>query len=256
MKKIITLSLACLLALAPTLALLAQPESPVPDRPSTEKLYYNLSKESPDFISEQEAELLNAKLEDFARTTSNQILVLIVDDIGGMDPIDYSTTIMRKWGIGQKDKNNGIVLMVRPTEREITISVGYGLEGAIPDIRTQKVRDEHMAPYFKNGEYAAGLNSGVTALMEMARGEYNEDTGGSKKLPWKYILIAIVLIIIFSRFGRGFGGGYSIGRGGFGRSGGFGGFGGGGFGGGFSGGGGFGGFGGGMGGGGGSSGKW
>lgn len=246
--RTLTFVVTLALTLLPGL-LFSQPRSPVPDKPSSEKLYYNFSKAHPDFISEAEAEKLNAKLEEFARTTSNQILVLIIDDLGGMDPIDFTTTLGRKWGIGQEKQKNGVILMVQPDERVITIAVGYGLEGAITDIHTQHVRDDRMAPFFKKEQYYEGLDAGVTALMELAKGEYSQEVKGKSKFPWKYILIAIILIIIFSRFGRGFGGGYFIGRGGFGRSGGFGG----GFGGGFSGGGGFGG---GSFGGGGSSGKW
>jgi len=245
------------------LVLLAQ----VPSRPNPPKLYNNFSKEFPDFLSADEANALEQKLVKFDDSTSNQICVVITDDLNGMDASSYAFEIGNTWAVGTGKFNNGIVLLIKPTSnngrRELFIATGYGLEGAIPDLYTARVR-EKMVPYLKSGQNFEALQVGTDLLMKMAKGEYKEARTDKKKhkrgIPtWAMIIIVVAIIIIFrnigggnnySRRGRrhywggfggfpggfgGFGGGSS---GGFGRgsSGGFGGFGGGSFGGGGSGG--------------------
>src|SRR4051812_13201179 len=106
----------------------------VAPRPNPPKLYNNLSKEFPDFLNASEAAALEEKLEVFSNETSNQICVVIVDDLNDMDASSYATALGHEWGIGQKDKDNGIVILVKPTGgaggRDLFIAVGYGLEGA------------------------------------------------------------------------------------------------------------------------------
>lgn len=237
----------------------------IPERPSPPRLVNNLSKEMPDFLSPDEAERLERKLSDFANQTSNQIVIVIVDDLGGDEPWSYATELGQKWGVGQGKFDNGIVILVKPTggegQRNLHIAVGYGLEGAIPDLTTKQIRENEMYPYFKRGEYYTALDKATDVLMAMAKGEYSSDAYGKKnkkKFPVGVIipLILFILFVIFkaSKRGGGGGGGLTMGAAGFilgnafghrgggggfgggGSSGGFGGFGGGGFGGGGSGG--------------------
>jgi len=242
-------------------SLIAQPV--VPERPSPPHLVNNLSQAFPGFLSPSETAALEQKLVDFEKETSNQIVVVIVDDLGGSDANDLATELGHKWGVGQSKFDNGIVVLIKPTggegQRDAYIAVGYGLEGAIPDITAVHIVEQEMIPNFASGNYYKGIDATVTTLMEMAKGEidakaYSKSRKSSGSV-WKYILIGIVLIIIISSVMKG-GGGTTIGRRGFygGGFGGFGGFGGGGFGGGGRGG--FGGFGGGSFGGGGGGGKW
>ncbi|MCE2734851.1 MAG: TPM domain-containing protein, partial [Flammeovirgaceae bacterium] len=102
----------------------------VPDRPNPPRLVNNLSKEFPDFITAQEEQQLEQQLQNFSLETSNQICIVIVDDLNGMDDASFAVEILNKWGVGQKDKNNGIVILIKPTgnsgDRRIFISVGYG----------------------------------------------------------------------------------------------------------------------------------
>ena len=236
--------------------------SQIANRPVPQRLYNNLSKEFPDFLNSEEAAQLEEKLEQFSNQTSNQISVVIVDDLNGLDAADYATRIINEWGIGQKEANNGIVILVKPTGndggRDLFIAVGYGLEGAIPDLATKRIRENEMNPYLKNGDYFTALDKGTDKLMQLAKGEINvKDYVRQHKKGNKLSTILIILILVFlirAFFGGGGGNTYS-GRGyrtywggGFG-----GGFGGGSS---FGGGGGFGGFGGGSSGGGGSGGKW
>lgn len=234
-------------------------------RPSPPKLYNNLSKEFPQFLNAQQAAQLEEKLEVFSNQTSNQICVVIVDDLNGLEAADYATKIINEWGIGQKKANNGICILIKPTGgpngRDIFIAVGYGLEGAIPDLATKRVREEEMHPYLKAGDNFTALDKATDKLMQLAKGEIdvvnytrNTSQGSRSRSPgFPVIFIVLIVIVIIRSFFRGGGGGHTYSRGGRTYWGG-GGFGGGGFGGG--GGGGFGGFGGGSSGGGGSGGKW
>jgi uncharacterized protein len=236
----------------------------IPERPSPPRLVNNLSKEMPDFLSADETARLEQKLSDFANQTSNQIVIVIVDDLGGDEPWSYATELGQKWGVGQGKFDNGVVILVKPTggegQRNLFIGVGYGLEGAIPDLTTKQIRENEMYPYFAKGEYFTALDKATDVLMALAKGEYNSDAYGrknKKKFP-RGVIIPIILFILFiifraSKGGRGGGGGLTMGAAGFilgsglghrggggfgggGSSGGFGGFGGGGFGGGGSGG--------------------
>jgi len=230
----------------------------VPPRPSPEKLVNNLST-SGEFLSADEVDQLENKLEAFSKATSNQIAIVIVDSLNGYEPSEFATEIGHQWGVGGKKSDNGIVILVKvSTPRKIFIAVGYGLEGAIPDATAEVIVQNEILPEFRKGNYYDGLNKAVDALMGMAKGEYNTatDNGTVPSKSAGLIIAIIILIIIFIISRRGGGGftlgnagmffwGAGLGRGGFGGGSGFGG-----------GGGGFGGFGGGNFGGGGAGGSW
>lgn len=220
-------------------------------------------------FSKQEQASLERKLRNFNDSTSTQIAVVVVPTLNGYDINDYAARLGEKWGVGQKGKDNGIVLLVKPkTNRErgeVAISVGYGLEGVIPDVIASRIIRNEIIPEFQQDKYYRGVDKALTVLMDLSKGEYTADEykkkseGGIADFIIGFIIFAVLLLLIFRRRG---GGGYSPGHssgggffifpmGGFGggsSSGGFGGF--------SSGGGSFGGFGGGSFGGGGSSGSW
>lgn len=205
--------------------------------------------------------------------TSAQLIVVTVESLQGEPLDDYSLSILREWGIGDKNKNNGALLLVVTGDREVKIEVGYGLEGAINDGKAGEILDKHAAGYFKSNDWNSGIKETYAALLSEIYKEYKMDVpqevygatngnSGSSGSNNAYsdvviLVVAIVLFIFFARMGgrNGGGDGFDGGDSGFGGFGGFGGgFGGfgGGFGG-FSGGNGGGGFGGGSGGGGGAS---
>jgi uncharacterized protein len=205
-------------------------------------------------LSNEEQQALEQKLVAYFDSTSTQIAVVIENSLEGDDLFDYSQRLATAWGIGEKGKNNGILIYAAIQDRQLRIHVGYGMEATITDALTSRVRTQHMNPYFKQGAYYAGFDEGTTIIMQAASGEYVNDrpkSGGKGKSPWvTVIIIVIVLVVFMSKGGRGGRGGGlagpifwgTLGSGGFsggGRSsggGGFGGFGGGGFGGGGSGG--------------------
>ncbi|MBI2269041.1 MAG: TPM domain-containing protein [Bacteroidetes bacterium] len=191
----------------------------LPEKPNPPRLVNNLSKEFPDFISASEQNDLERKLLHFNDSTSNQIVIVIVDDLNDMDPEQFATGVGRAWGIGQKDKDNGIVILVKPTggkgDRKTFIAVGRGLEGAIPDIIARRIVDREIIPHFKAGDFYGGLNTATDVLMSLAKGEYNYKDYQKQHRTEKYmpviIVIAVILLIIFSTLGRRFSG-YTMGR--------------------------------------------
>jgi len=222
-------------------------------------------------LSAGDKQSLEQKLVAFNDSTSTQIAVVLIKSVGDYDINEYGTMLGRKWGIGQKDKNNGILLLVAVNDHKLTIQTGYGAEGALPDAITQDIIRKDITPRFKAGDYYGGLDAGTDDIIKYTKGEYKASPkqkghGGGGSAGALVIIVVIVLLLIFRN--RGGGGGQIIGsRGGAspfwwflagsalgsGSRGGWGGFSGGG---GSSGGGGFGGFGGGSFGGGGSSGSW
>lgn len=121
--------------------------------------------------SNQEA-TLEKTLQEYQSTTSNEIAVLTVSSLSGADIAQWNVEVFRKWGIGGREKNNGILLTIAYADRQINITTGYGLEGAIPDIVAKGIIDTDMNPAFKKGDYYQGIASAVNALEKHIGGEY------------------------------------------------------------------------------------
>ena len=207
-------------------------------------------------LSASQINTLEHKLVAYNDSTSTQILVLLVDDLQGYSIEQYATEIGHSWGVGQKDKGNGVVILVKPkkgSERgEVNISTGYGMEQYVTDATGKKIIEKEMIPAFKEGDYYTGIDNAVNVIMDLCSGKFTQDEyNDGEGLPgWLTLLFIIAIIIVFIKFsngsgqnysgggsrtiwipmGGGFGGGFG-GGGGF-SGGGFGGFGGGGFGGG------------------------
>ncbi|WP_316842073.1 TPM domain-containing protein [Pedobacter gandavensis] len=220
-------------------------------------------------LTASQLQQLEQKLVAFDDSTSTQIAIAVVKSVGDYDIGEYALELGRKWGVGSKGKNNGIMIVAALGDRKISIQTGYGVEGALPDLYVRRIIDNDIKPYFKAGDYYAGLQAGTDAIISYTKGEYKNDKpkvgqskGGASSIII-IIIIVIVIIVIMKKGGGSGGGGQVIGSRGVADalfwsmllSGGRG-SGGSGFGGGSSGGGGFGGFGGGSFGGGGSSGSW
>ena len=230
----------------------------IPKAPNPARLVNNLSNDYPNFLSESETNILEDKLQEFARASSNQILIVIVDDLLGLEPWSYATELGQKWKVGQANEDNGIILLIKPTggegQRKTHIAVGYGLEGAIPDITAKQIVENELLPNFRKKAFFEGIDQATTVLMKLAVGEYNKDTynqnlkkNEKKQKIIMMILLAIGIVVFFLINKRNGNGGMTMSSGGFffgsmggfgGRGGGssdfggFGGFGGGGFGGG------------------------
>ncbi len=110
-----------------------------------------------------EAEALNARLEQFEKDTSNQILVWVDRKIPEDFTLeDFTVRAAQKWGAGQKQTDNGAVLFVFTEDRKVRIEVGYGLEGALPDITAKRIIEDEILPKFRSGDFPGGLPRGPT----------------------------------------------------------------------------------------------
>jgi uncharacterized protein len=238
------------------------PEKPYPPR---------LVNDFAHMFSAREVNALEQKLVAFNDSSTTQIAVVTIKSLNGYAISDYAPRLAEKWGIGQKGKNNGVLVLIKPQtaneKGEVFIATGYGLEGIIPDLTASEIVDNEILPAFRNGDYYGGVDKATNTLMALARREFTPDqyherhaSSGKGKPGIFFIILIVFLIIIFSKRGGGRGGNRRItsrsdlpfwllmsmmgsgrSRGGWGGSsgggfggggGGFGGFGGGGFGGG------------------------
>lgn len=179
--------------------------------------------------------------------TTAQLAVVTVNSLDDMAIEDYATDLFRSWGIGSKKDNNGVLLLIAPTERQSRIEVGYGLEGALPDGKTGRIQDDYLLPKFQEGDFDGGINDSYLLLASVIADEYQITLRGDLSVPlpptrenasiplppWLIILIALgVIILVYLDF-RFLGGVItwallnSLRRGGGGGGGGGGGFGGG-----------------------------
>jgi uncharacterized protein len=237
----------------------------IPERPDPPRLVNDFA----GLLSNQEVSTLEDKLVLFNDSSSTQIAVVIVKDLAGYVIEEYAQRIGEKWGVGQKGKNNGLVIVVKTKSAsgrgEVFIKPAYGLEGAVPDLICSEIVDNEVLPAFRQEAYYKGLDKATNTIMALVRGEYTADQYMKKsKQPVKkaapfggilFIIIIVVLLISSGKSnhnnigrrgsslpfwlllsmmnsGRGSGSGSWGGFSGGGSSGGFGGFGGGSFGGG------------------------
>ena len=231
----------------------------IPEKPYPEKLVNDFAA----FFSVAEQQALESKLRDFARNTTTQIVIVTVPSLDGYDVGDFTIRLAQKWGVGQKGKDNGVVLLIKPkTEHEagkFFIATGYGLEEVIPDAIAKRIIEQEILPRFREGQHYKGVEAALDILMGLAEGkftpqQYIEQSDPSWLTIFFTFLIIIFFVLLFSRISANrrksighslpfwtamtmgsFIGRSSSGFRGF-SSGGFGGFGGGGFGGGGSGG--------------------
>jgi len=154
---------------------------------------------------------LESKLAAFEKETSVQLVVLSLHSLRGQEIEEYGTALGRHWGIGQKGKNNGLILIVVPDEKKVRIEVGYGLEEKVTDALSSSIIQTVMIPHFKQNDYAQGIAAGVDALLQVLHGEYRVAQNDEQKekysiLIW-FFIIMIFAIGFFGRRRRFFGGG-------------------------------------------------
>ena len=168
-------------------------------------------------LTPEQKQALENKLVAIDDSSSNQIAVVIIPSLDGYPKEEYATKLFRDWGIGGK-KNNGILLLVAINDREIKIEVGYGLEGAIPDITAINIIDNFIKPAFRAGNYYEGIDQATDNIAKAAVGEYKEARPKKSRSKSKgsggLFLIILIIIFVVLRNGRG-GGGSNIGGGGF-----------------------------------------
>lgn len=134
-------------------------------------------------------------------STSNQVVVLTIRSLEGDVLEEYSMKVAETWKLGQKEKDNGVLLLVAKDDRKVRIEVGQGLEGALTDLMTGSIIRKEIVPRFRDGDYDGGIRGGVHAILSAIRGEYiagddAPDGGGSEELWVRVLAFSIFLIVV------------------------------------------------------------
>lgn len=214
--------LALIISVLLSVCALAQVEKYVPDRPNPPRLVNDFAH----LLTPEQTQYLESKLVAYDDSTSNQIAVVTVTDLHDYAAVDYAVALGRKWGVGGKEFNNGIIILVstggEEGRRDAFIATGYGLEGAIPDLTANTILNAELIPNLKAGDYYKAFDRTTTALIQAAAGEYKAPEGyrnrggnGGGLSFGKIVLGLIILFFILSIFGGGGnrGGGYMSRRG-------------------------------------------
>ena len=182
----------------------AQIEKIIPAKPSVSE---GLVIDYTGTLTKLQRDALNRKLISYDDSTSSQIAVVIIQSLEGYDIAEYGLALGRKWGIGGSEFNNGVLVLIAIGDRKSRIEVGYGLEGAIPDITAKSIIDNSITPNFKEGNYYRGLDLATNDIIKAAAGEYKAPAGYGKKKKKGFgfgsILGLLVLLILFGVFGSG-----------------------------------------------------
>jgi uncharacterized protein len=142
---------------------------------------------------------LTDKLAAYDQQSGNQLVVVTVQTLDGY-PIEYwGYQLGRRWGIGQKDKNTGAILIVDVAERKLRIEVGYGLEGTLTDALSQDIIHDSIAPRFKQGDYAGGVSAGVDAILQVLGGQVQQVQQQRHKDQSSTFFLIIFLVFILLR---------------------------------------------------------
>ena len=212
-------SVICAIVLLLGIVLPAHAAEVIPPKPAG---YFN---DYAGVVSQTAATRFNEQLAQFERETSNQIVVAIFPKMqSDSDIADYAQRIAESWGVGSKKERNGVALLVFMNDHKISIQVGYGLEGVLPDATAYDIRANHITPHFRRNDYEGGLAEGINLMCSAIRGEYKgngrttremqtaDSTGRSGLITF---LMFLFVLMMLSRLMRRFGGyGYSSGRGG------------------------------------------
>jgi len=140
---------------------------------------------------------LDRRIDQLEQKTSSEIAVVTVTSLDGMSVEDYANKLFKAWGVGQAKQDNGVLVVVAPTDRSMRIEVGYGLEGVLPDgLAGQIIRDDFV-PQFRDGNYSGGINAGVNHVIDIVEkhqvltpeelAKFNESNSGDAPPYWLII---------------------------------------------------------------------
>ncbi len=172
---------------------------------------YRLVNDFADIFSPAEEQALEQKLLAYNDSTSTQIYVVSVSDLGGYPASDYAFRLGEEWGIGQRSKDNGAVVLIKPkignSRGQAFIATGYGLEARINDAYAGRIVRNEMIPYFIEEDYFDGANAAVDAMIARLSGEFAADGGDreEKRLPFFVVILILggIILLVSSLFGGG-----------------------------------------------------
>jgi uncharacterized protein len=175
----------------------------IPARPSPPRLvndYINL-------LSEGERNRLEQKLVAYNDSTSTQIAIVIEQSLGGNEIVDYTQRLSEQWGIGNKQKDNGILIYIAFDDRKLRIATGYGVEGFLTDAMSKRIIDNVVGPAFREQNYYNGLDRATDIIFQLGSGEYVADkTEGGGDFPFIFLIILFLIIFIIIANAKGGGG--------------------------------------------------
>jgi uncharacterized protein len=154
-------------------------------------------------IDQQTVTELNRLIKPLDKQGRAQIAVVLLNSIGNQLPKDFATALFRKWGVGSRTKNNGILILLIKDQRRVEFEVGYGLEGLLPDMTCRRIQEDLMIPYFKKGNYDTGLLKGVELVLSTIHTGVDQSLDRDNLYPetgwivFQDILFFIVYLIVF-----------------------------------------------------------
>jgi uncharacterized protein len=162
-------------------------------------------------LSSNAVSTLERVLKAHEDSTTNQVVVLTISSLNGANLEEYSIKVAQTWKLGQKGKDNGVLLLVAKDDRKMRIEVGYGLEGSLTDAICSNITQREILPKFKKGDYDAGVQAGITAILEAIEGTYTaEETSGTQmEFPEILIFLGIFTVVVgmftfIALFSKGF----------------------------------------------------
>lgn len=179
----------------------------VPPRPQPQRLVNDLA----DIFSSSQEERMEQTLVAFTDSTSNQIAVVSVPDLYGMDKAQLAFQIGEEWGVGQQKFDNGVVILVKPkvgnSRGEVFIATGYGLEGVLTDAVCRRIIEQYMIPAFQANDYYAGVENALNVILPLAAGEISTDEfasgDGSESVIASVFFLLFIFIIFVALFKSG-----------------------------------------------------
>lgn len=173
-------------------------EASMPARPVPARLVNDLA----GMLQADQVEKLERKLRDYNDSTSTQIAIVSVSDLAGYDVSDYAFRLAESWGIGQKGKNNGILILLKPKNENgngrVFIATGYGMEERVPDAYCKRIIEQQLIPAFRQNDVYGGLDAATTTIMQLASGTYKASRPqSSSSFLGTFIGILFMGIVVF-----------------------------------------------------------
>jgi uncharacterized protein len=167
----------------------------LPERPNPPRLVTDFTMT----LSNDQQAMLEQKLRNYADSTSTQIAIVVVKDLGLYEISDYAIALGQKWGIGQKNKDNGLLILWSTGNRKIFIATGYGMEEKVPDAIAKRIVNQVLIPYFKEARYYEGLDLATSEIAARLQGTYQaepQDQSGDGSLLF-FALVFFLFILLF-----------------------------------------------------------
>lgn len=187
------------------LPVLASAQFPAPPQPA------RLVNDFAGVMSTNQQAELERKLVAYDDSTSTQIAVVTVKTLEGYDVADYANRLFEQWGIGGKENNNGVLILLGLEERKVRIEAGYGVEDRLTDALSRRIIEQQLLPAFREGDYAGGFDAATTTITEILSGAYTNTGKDKEGIPGSMILIVLLFILfIIIANARNGGGGQSF----------------------------------------------